>query len=126
MKNLLFNIKHKIVLFLSKRIIILETTPQFRPTIPRRPSLSRFPATHNLLVTAQVHHQQEPPPPPPPQQQPTSQPKRQLDAEIDHDEGIDSAIESRSLSINTSDDGVPEVILFFYSFIEKKKVENII
>jgi hypothetical protein len=31
-----------------------------------------------------------------------------LDAENDHDEGIDSAIESRSLSINTSDDGLVE------------------
>jgi hypothetical protein len=97
---------------------------QVRPSIPRRPSLTRLAAAQNLLVTSQVHHQQEQPQQQ--QKQQKSQPKRQFDSEIENDEGIDSAIESRSLSINTSDDGVPEVILFFYSFIEKKKVENII
>ncbi|CAF0889942.1 unnamed protein product [Rotaria sordida] len=78
-----------------------NNTLQFRPSIPRRPSLSRFPIAHNLLTTSQVHSHQEP------QQQ--IQSKRQFDSEIDHDEGIDSAIESRSLSINTLDDtSVPE------------------
>ncbi|CAF4151263.1 unnamed protein product [Rotaria sp. Silwood2] len=77
-----------------------NNTLQFRPSIPRRPSLSRFPIAHNLLVTSQVHNHQE-------QQQ--IQSKRQFDSEIDHDEGIDSAIESRSLSINTPDDNsIPE------------------
>jgi hypothetical protein len=74
-----------------------NNTLQFRPSIPRRPSLSRFPATHNLLVTSQVHDHQE---------QPL---KRPIETEIDNDEGIDSAIESRSLSINTPDDGILEV-----------------
>jgi hypothetical protein len=78
-----------------------NNTLQFRPSIPRRPSLTRFPVTHNLVVTSQVHNHQEQP------QQ--IQSKRHIDAEIDNDEGIDSAIESRSLSINTSDDGVAEV-----------------
>ncbi|CAF2855741.1 unnamed protein product, partial [Rotaria sp. Silwood2] len=77
-----------------------NNTLQFRPSIPRRPSLSRFPIAHSLLVTSQVHNHQE-------QQQ--IQSKRQFDSEIDHDEGIDSAIESRSLSINTPDDNsIPE------------------
>jgi hypothetical protein len=79
---------------------------QFRPTIPRRPSLSRFPVTNNLLITSQVPHQQGQQQQ---QQQQKSQSKRHLDSEVDKDEGIDSAIESRSLSINTSDDSIPEV-----------------
>ncbi|CAF4713645.1 unnamed protein product, partial [Rotaria sp. Silwood1] len=79
-----------------------NNTLQFRPSIPRRPSLSRFPIAHNLLATSQIRNYQE-------QQQQQVQSKRQFDSEIDHDEGIDSAIESRSLSINTLDDSsVPE------------------
>ncbi|CAF5075559.1 unnamed protein product, partial [Rotaria magnacalcarata] len=73
---------------------------QFRPSIPRRSSVNRFPAMHNLLTTSQVHSHQE-------QEQIAS--KRQFDSENDNDEGIDSAIESRSLSINTlEDNSVPE------------------
>ncbi|CAF3568864.1 unnamed protein product [Rotaria socialis] len=73
---------------------------QFRPSIPRRSSVNRFPAMHNLLTTSQVHSHQE-------QEQIAS--KRHFDSENDNDEGIDSAIESRSLSINTlEDNSTPE------------------
>ena len=79
-----------------------NNTLQFRPLIPRRSSLSRFPVVQHLPITSQTHTEQEH------KQQPV-QTKRHLDSENDHDEGIDSAIESRSLSINTSDDGGIEV-----------------
>ncbi|CAF0741521.1 unnamed protein product [Adineta steineri] len=78
-----------------------NNTVQFRPSAPRRPSLNRFPVAHSLLITSQVHNQQE-------QQQQQTPPKRHFDSENDHDEGIGSAVESRSLSINTSDDGIIE------------------
>ncbi|CAF3644622.1 unnamed protein product [Adineta steineri] len=70
---------------------------QFRAVIPRRPSGGRMPASHNLLVTSQLHNHYD-----------QKHPVRQLDSDMDHDEGIDSATGSRSLSINTSDDGKRE------------------
>lgn len=89
----------------SITIACLENHPptQFRPTIPRRPSLNRVLATNHLLITSQVHHHSH--------QETTQSKARPVDTENDHDEGIDSAIESRSLSINTSDDGLVEVII---------------
>ncbi|CAF1618650.1 unnamed protein product, partial [Adineta ricciae] len=72
-----------------------NNTLQFRSSAPRRPSLSRFPVAHSLLVTSQVHQQNEQP----------IQTKRHFDAELDHDEGIESATGSRSLSINTLEGG---------------------
>lgn len=75
---------------------------QFRPLIPRRSSLSRFPVVQHLPVTSLTHTEHE-------HKQQSIQTKRHLDSENDHDEGIDSAIESRSLSINTSEDGAIEV-----------------
>ncbi len=75
-----------------------NSTLQFRPIIPRRPSIGRLPASHNLLVTSQIHNHYE-----------QKLPARHFDSDIDHDEGIDSATGSRSLSINTVDEGKREV-----------------
>ena len=89
-----------------------KDTLQFRPSIPRRSSFSRFPLVNNFLVKSQTPNHQV-------QEKQPSQTKGRFDSEIDHDEGIDSAIESRSLSINTSDDGAAEVsstkVLFLLS-----------
>lgn len=63
--------------------------------------MNRVLASNYQLITSQVPYQH---------QQEINQSKRQLDLENEHDESIDSAIESRSLSINTSDDGLIEVI----------------
>ena len=74
---------------------------QYRPLIVRRSSLSRTPRVNQPLVTSQAYNH--------PERQPIQQ-KRQFDAEPDHDESVDSAIESRSVSINTGDDGDLEVL----------------
>ncbi|UJR15557.1 hypothetical protein I4U23_002496 [Adineta vaga] len=74
-----------------------NTTLPVRPVIPRRLSGGRMPTSHTLLVTSQMHNHYE-------QKYPT----RNFDSDIDHDEGIDSAIGSRSLSINTVDENSPE------------------
>lgn len=58
----------------------------------------------NNLVSSQVQNSVEQEP-----QAKQIQSKHQFEPEIDNDEGIDSAIESRSLSINTLDESVPEV-----------------
>ena len=89
------NINHNLFFFIENN---QNNTLQFRPAIPRRPSIGRFPASHNLLVTSQIHNHHE-------QKTPT----RHFDSSTDHDEGIGSAIESRSLSINTSDEALREV-----------------
>jgi hypothetical protein len=93
---------------------IENNTLQFRPAIPRRSSPVRVPASHNLLVTSQIHNHHE--------QKFSTQ---HFDSDIDHDEGIDSAIESHSLSINKSVGGVREVkenvAIFFYYFIKSNK-----
>ncbi len=101
-----------------------NNTVQFHPSVPRRLSLNRFPVAHNLLAISQVHnhHEQQ-------QQQQQIQAKRYFDSEIDNDERIDSAIESRSLSINTSDDGVLEVNksnIFLVFLTEEKSFRTII
>jgi hypothetical protein len=91
---------------ISSHVFILFTenntnnnnTLQFRPAIARRSSVSRDPASHNLLVTSQIHNHHE---------QKIS--TRHFDSDIDHDEGIDSAIESQSLSINTPKENIREV-----------------
>ncbi|CAF2523464.1 unnamed protein product [Rotaria sp. Silwood2] len=63
---------------------------QFRPAIPHRPTIGRFPASHNILVTSQIHNHNE-----------QKLPARHFDSNTDHDEGIvDSAIDSSSLSNN--------------------------
>ncbi|CAF0871745.1 unnamed protein product [Adineta ricciae] len=74
-----------------------NSTLQFRPVIPHRLSGNRMPTSHNLLVASQVHNHYE-------QKYLT----RQLDSDLDHDEGIDSTIGSRSLSINTVDENQRE------------------
>lgn len=110
--NLIYSINNRLSFLFMYDYYYLENNHnnavQIRPSIPRRPSLTRFTTGQNLLITSQVHHQQE--------QQPKNQTKRQFDSEIENDEGIDSAVESRSLSINTSDDGLAEVNskLFFH------------
>lgn len=85
-------------LFACLETIHNNSTLQFRPVIPRRLSGNRMPTSHNLLVASQVHNHYE-------QKYPT----RQLDSDLDHDEGIDSIIGSRSLSINTVDENQHEV-----------------
>lgn len=73
-----------------------NNTLQFRPAIPRRSSIGKIPASHNLLVTSQIHNHHE---------QKFS--ARHFDSDIDRDEGIDSAIDhSHSLSINTPEENV--------------------
>ena len=81
-----------------------NSTLQFRPVIPHRLSGNRMPTSHNLLVVSQVHNHYE-------QKYLT----RQLDSDLDHDEGIDSTIGSRSLSINTVDENQHEVKKTQYS-----------
>ncbi|CAF1150733.1 unnamed protein product [Rotaria sordida] len=66
---------------------------QSRPAIPHR----RFPASHNILVTSQIHNHNE-----------QKLPARHFDSNTDHDEGTDSAIYSRSLSNNTTDESIYE------------------
>lgn len=65
--------------------IVENNTLQFRPTIPRRSSISRLPASHHPLVTSQIHNHHE-------QKYST----RRFDSDGDHEGGIDSAIDSQS------------------------------
>ncbi|CAF0770441.1 unnamed protein product [Didymodactylos carnosus] len=84
-----------------------ENTLQFRPVIPRRNSSTSSSRLHsNLLTTISTN----------------TQPfntnnhnhtdlinkRTHYDLDLDNDEGTDSAIESRSLSINTSDEGLSQ------------------
>ena len=74
-----------------------------------------MPASHNVLVASQIHNHHEP----------------KTNSRYP-DEGIDSAIESRSLSINTVDDGIREVTIMpkqlfrliniFYFYFLKNKI----
>ncbi|CAF4820808.1 unnamed protein product [Rotaria sp. Silwood1] len=68
---------------------------QFRPAIPHRPAIGRFPASHNILVTSQIHNHND-----------QKLPARHFDSNTDHDEGIDSAIDSRSLSNKTTHESI--------------------
>jgi hypothetical protein len=90
---------------------IENNTLQIRPAIPRRSSVGRIAASHQPLITSQIHNHHE-----------QKYSSRHLDSDIDHDESVDSAIESHSLSNNnTSDDNLREVIeTYFFDFIQSK------
>ncbi|CAF4271311.1 unnamed protein product [Rotaria socialis] len=72
-----------------------NSLPQFRPAIPHRPAIGRFPASHNILATSQIHNHNE---------QKSS--ARRLDSNTDYDEDIDSAIESRYIPNNTENGSI--------------------
>ena len=74
-------------------------TLQFRPAIPRRPSPGRLPASHNLLLTSQIHNHQE-----------TKLPTHLTESDLEHEERIDNAIKSHSLSNHSVEQSKPEVI----------------
>lgn len=62
---------------------------QFRPTIARRPSPGRLPASHNLLITSHIHNYQE--------QKPTTFP-----LDFNQDENNQTKIDSNPLNKSES------------------------
>lgn len=73
-------------------------TLQFRPSIPRRPSPGRLPASHNLLLTSQIHNHQD-----------MKLPTHLIESDFEHDESIDNAINSHSLSNHSLEQSTLEV-----------------